>query len=133
MTNVERPTVSRFEHHRDVPEGRLWFGILAAPAAWIAQGALGWFFGYRVCTSMSIASVRTTLSIISLLAIGMTLAGLITGWRNYRQFDGDIGVEAWDRVAFMSLAGVFVSAAFLVGSIWAGLTPVLLDSCGGMR
>jgi hypothetical protein len=133
MTEPVSTHVSRFEHRRDVPEGRLWFGVLAAPAAWIAQGALGWFFGYRVCTSMSIASVRTTLGVISVLAIAVTIAGLITGWRNYRQFGGGIGIEACDRVAFMSLAGVFVSAAFLVGSIWAGLTPVLLDNCGGMR
>jgi len=133
MTTVDRSDVRRVDHHLDVSEGRLWFGILAAPAAWIAQGALGWFFGYRICTSMSIASVRTTLGVISVLAIAVTVVGLITGWRNYRQSDGDVGVDAWDRVAFMSLAGVFVSAAFLVGAIWAGLTPVFLDSCGGMR
>jgi len=133
MTEPVSPDVSRLRHHRDVPEGRLWFGVLVAPAAWIAQGALGWFFGYRVCTSMSIAAVRTTLGVISVLAIAMTIAGLITGVMNWRQTDGDVGVEAWDRVAFMSLAGVFVSASFLVASIWAGLTPVLLSSCGGMR
>jgi len=133
MTEPLNHDVSRFEHHRDVPEARLWFGILAAPVAWVAQGALGWFFGYRVCTSMSIAAVRTTLGVISVLAIAITVAGLMTGWRNWRQTDGDVGIEAWDRVAFMSLAGVFVSASFLVGSIWAGLTPVLLNSCGGMR
>jgi hypothetical protein len=37
-------------------ECNLWFPILAAPASWIAQGGLGWFFGCRVCTSMSVVT-----------------------------------------------------------------------------
>jgi len=130
---VTRSAVSSFDHPSEVPERRLWFPILVAPAAWIAQGGLGWFFGYRVCTSMSIVTVRSVLGVISVLAVATTLAGLFTAWRSWQQSDGPAGVDAWDRVAFMSLAGVVVSASFLLGSIWAGLTPVFLGSCGGMR
>jgi hypothetical protein len=134
MTNhATEPAVGHAEHHREVSEARLWFGVLAAPAAWIAQGALGWFFGYTVCTSMSLPSVRVVLAVISIAAIAVTVAGLFTAWRNWEQSRGPAGLEAWDRVAFMSIAGILVSCSFVAGTVWAGLTPVMLDSCGGMR
>jgi hypothetical protein len=128
-----RAAVSSLDHRADLPPLRLWFGLLAAPSAWVAQGGLGWFFGGRICTSMSIPSVRLMIGIVSLLAIALAALGLLTAWQSWQQAGDHRSFEAWDRVAFMSFAGILVSASFLIGTVWAGLTPLLIDTCGGMR
>jgi hypothetical protein len=125
--------VSSFDHRADIALSRLWFGILAAPTAWVAQGGLGWFFGNRICTTMSIESVRLVIGAISVLAIAAAAWGLSTAWHNWQRAGDQRSFEAWDRVAFMSMAGVLVSASFLIGTVWAGLTPLMLGACGGMR
>lgn len=125
--------VSSLDHRADLPPARLWFGLLAAPAAWTAQGLLGWFFGERICTSMSVPSVRLVIGIVSLAAVAVAAWGLLTAWRNWQQAGDRRSVEAWDRMAFMSMGGILVSGAFVLGTVWAGLTPLLIDACGGMR
>lgn len=133
MSESTTSAAGSFGHRVDPMPSRLWFGLLAAPFAWTAQGALGWFFGGRICTSMSIPSVRLAIALVSLAAAALAAWGLLTAWRSWRQ-TGDRGTfEARDRVAFMSMAGIFVSGSFLLGTLWAGLTPLLIDSCGGMR
>ncbi|HTK29674.1 MAG TPA: hypothetical protein VL309_08995 [Vicinamibacterales bacterium] len=111
---------------------RLWIGLLAAPIAWTAQGLLGWFFGARVCGSMSIGSVRLIVGVIGLAALGVALGGLAVGLQN-RRGAGAGRPPAADRVEFMALGGLLVSAAFVVAISWAALNAVLVDVCGGMR
>ncbi|HVZ23962.1 MAG TPA: hypothetical protein VG871_22970 [Vicinamibacterales bacterium] len=115
---------------------RLWFAILAPPAVWIAQGALGWFFGDRICTDMSIGSVRLVTGLISLAALGTTLVALGIARENWRQSVSSTlerTLQGRDRVEFMSVSGVFVSSLFIVAIVWAGLSSVLINVCGGMR
>jgi hypothetical protein len=58
--------------------------------------------------------------------------GLIAGMQSWREASARRRAAA-DRVEFMALGGVLVSAAFVVGIGWAGLSAVFLDVCGGMR
>jgi len=114
----------------------LWFGLVAAPLAWTTQGLLGWFFGARVCASMTPGSVRVTLGIISLIALAIAIAGIGAGLRNWRRASDaphPVHAEAWDRVEFMALGGVLVSSAFTLGIFWAGLSSAFLFTCGRVR
>lgn len=111
---------------------RLWFGLLAAPFAWSVQGLLGWFFGARICTQMSIGSVRTIVGLIGIVALAVAVGGLLVGIGNWRVAVREERV-AEDRVEFMSLGGVLVSGAFVLGTFWGALNAVFINVCGGAR
>ncbi len=111
---------------------RLWFGLLAAPAAWAIDGLVGWFFGARICTAMSIGAVRVTVGVLSLAALLVAAWGWIVGYDAWRRVASEPR-PAGDRVEFMALGGVLVSTAFVVGLFWAALNAVFIDVCGGMR
>jgi hypothetical protein len=121
---------------RDVAPTRLWAGVLLAPAAWIAQGSLGWYFGYEACTTFGVGPARVTLIVVSLITLAIAVAGGSIAWTNWGSVSQErhpAHVHGWDRVEFMSAAGVLVSAMFVIGIGWAMLSALLLDSCGGMR
>ena len=101
----------------------LWFGLLAAPAAWTIQGLLGWWAGERICGDLSIAGVR-----------GLTALGSMwRAWLTTTSAPHPIHAEAWDRVEFMALGGFLVSSAFTLGIIWGALPSLMLSACGRAR
>jgi hypothetical protein len=115
---------------------RLWAGVLLAPAAWIAQGALGWWFGYAACTPFGVGSARAGVAVLSIVALAIAVAGGWIAWTNWGRTTDErhpTRVLAWDRVEFMSAGGVLVSGVFALGIVWAALSAVLLHECGGMR
>ncbi len=136
MTAAHRRTDVSTLHPAAVPPGRLWTGVVLAPAAWIAQGALGWYVGYRACAGETTAGARMALSVLTLAALAAALTGLAVAWGNWGRTTPErhvADVKAWDRVEFMSAGGVLVSGVFTIGIAWAGLTAILLHECGGMR
>jgi hypothetical protein len=120
----------------DVPANRLWAGVLLAPAAWIAQGALGWYLGYEACTTFGVGPARVALMVLSTVALGMALVGGFIAWTNWgrvAETRHPAHVHAWSRVEFMAAGGVLVSTMFVIGIGWATLSALMLDACGGMR
>jgi hypothetical protein len=111
---------------------RLWIGLVAAPLAWAVQGLLGWFFGARVCGSMSIGAVRLTVGLVGVAALLVALGGIAVGLENWRVATAGPRPAA-DRVEFMSFGGLLVSCVFVVAIGWAALNAVLVNGCGGMR
>lgn len=121
---------------RDVTVTRLWAGVLLAPAAWIAQGALGWYLGYEACTTFGVDRARIGLLVLSLIALAIAVAGGSLAWNNWGAVSAvrhPAHVHGRDRVEFMSAGGVLVSVVFVIGIGWATLSALLLDACGGMR
>lgn len=117
---------------RTITPTRLWFGLLAAPSAWVFQGLAGWFFGARICGQSSIGTVRAAVGAIGALAVAWSLVSLSVSlgtWREVR----DAGRSPEDRTGFMAFSGVFVSTAFAVGTFWAALNAIFIDVCGSMR
>jgi hypothetical protein len=136
MSAQHRSTDVSTRHPADLPPGRLWTGVLLAPAAWIAQGSLGWYFGYQACAGLTPPSARVALGVLSIVTLALAVAGLWIAWGNWGQTTSErhIGqVKAMDRVEFMSAGGVLVSTVFAIGIAWAGLSALLLHECGGMR
>jgi hypothetical protein len=134
--NVHRPSSVTTMHPADIPPSRLWGGVLLAPAAWIAQGSLGWYFGYAACEAMTTAGARTALGVLSVVTLAVALTGLWIAWTNWGRTTSSrhvADIKGWDRVEFMSAGGVLVSGMFSIGIVWAGLSPILLDACGRMR
>jgi len=114
----------------------LWFGLLAAPSAWAAQGLLGWFFGERTCGALTPPSVRLIVLLISVVALIVAIAGIVRGWSAWRRRSDApnvIATDARDRIEFMAVGGLFVSAIFAIAIVWAGLSSAFLIDCGRMR
>jgi hypothetical protein len=111
---------------------RLWFPLVAPPLAFGAEGAFGWWIGDRICTSLSIGSVRAIAGGVSVAMVVLAVAATVMGLGSYRAVSGHTDV-AGDRVEFMALGGVLVSIVFLIGLIWFALNPLFIRGCGGMR
>lgn len=115
-----------------VSDRRLWLGLLVAPAAWTVEGFLGWYVGGHICRGLSASTARTIVAGTSVLMLTAALAGIAIAWTNWRTASTAPRAES-DRVQFMSLGGVVVSASFVVGIVWFGLNGWFVTACGAMR
>lgn len=118
------------------PATSLWYGLLASPFAWAIQGLLGWFFGERICGTMSPAAVRLTVLALGAAALAVCLSAGASGWRTWRGVTaaaGPMQTDATDRVEFMALGGFLVSTVFAIGVVWAALSSAFIAGCGRMR
>lgn len=126
-----------------IPQGRLWFGMCAGAVAWAIQGFTCFLISTQACKnglgnlgSIPPGGVRILLGVISLILLAAAVAGGMTSFRNWREVSEHrhlTEAEGRGREAFMSLLGVFVSVAFVVGIIWAGLPAILIDVCINAR
>lgn len=116
----------------DHGDRRLWFGLLAAPAAWSAEGLFGWYVGGHICGAFSVGAARVLVGTASVAMLALAAGGLLTAWRSWQAISAAPHARA-DRVEFMSFGGVVVSATFAIGIVWFGLNGWLVDGCGGMR
>lgn len=136
MSAQHRPSDVSTRHPANLSAGRLWTGVLLAPAAWIAHGALGWYFGYQACAGMSSGTARVALGILFVVAATLALTGGWIAWNNWGQTTAErhVGdIKAWDRVEYMAAGGVLVSGVFTLAIVWNGLIPLFVFECGGMR
>ncbi|HEX5439121.1 MAG TPA: hypothetical protein VFW98_18355 [Gemmatimonadaceae bacterium] len=132
-------TALRVESHPPViGYGALWFGILAAPLAWSLLLVVNYAMAAQSCAPEGMvlnhplfASVRLFEGMLSLVALAIAVAGLVTAIRN-RVVSSNAEVPhdvVWNRVHFMSLFGIVVSALFVNGIVLHGLGVVLIPLC----
>jgi len=123
-------------HPADVSPRRLWAGVLLAPAAWIAQGSLGWYFGYQACAGLTVPGARVSLTILSAVTLAVAATGGWMAWTCWGQTTAErhpLHITAWDRVEYMAAGGVLVSGIFAIAIMWGGLIAAFINECGGMR
>jgi hypothetical protein len=97
------------------------------PLTWSVDFALTYVLTGYACTARSAG----LLLIISALAFGATLTGLVVALRATRErpASGNVdGIRA-DPTRFMAIAGVAVSGGFLLAIIAAAMPRLLIDPC----
>jgi hypothetical protein len=94
-----------------------------------------WWIGARLCRPLSVGTARGLAGAVSIVALGMAVAGVAIGLRQWRRVrgDGDSPGPTGSVAQFAAMASVFISAAFAVGILWAGLSSLWLSGCGAMR
>lgn len=117
----------------------LWFGTTAAAVAWALHGAICEIIASEACRTgvgnlwaLSPLGVRWLLAGITIVFLAIAVAGGITSFRNWIQLAEHhdlVHAEGSGRPQFMALGGIFVSLAFVIGIIWAGLPLIFLDIC----
>lgn len=126
-----------------VSSGRLFFGFFGGPAAWSIQLLAGYtLVEWRCAPRLPGAPVPplgptgTALLLVGAAAIGVALTALVVAfsiWRSSaREVHGGV-VHALDagegRTRFMALAGVAMSALFLVACVVTLAAALLLPAC----
>lgn len=126
-----------------ITERQLWLGVTAGAAAWATHGltvilvlSQACKFGTSTWFGMPPAAVRTILGVVTLVLLCVALLGGITAFRGWRALHGQASLredQAESRADFMALTGLFASAAFVVGIIWAGIPVVFTSLCSNFH
>ena len=126
-----------------LPQRRLWFGTAAAAAAWALDGFVCFLISTQACKTgaghlgpLGGPEVRILLGVITLIFLAIAVAGGFTSYSNWRSISEQRSLthaEAVNREAFMSLIGVFLSVAFVIGIIWAGIPLIVTNVCINAR
>lgn len=134
-----------------VTSGRLWFGLLGAPVAWLVAEFVGYLMAARSCEAgrnginaygvgnpsvaavvlallmLAVAGAATWVAGGTLHRLGLSLRSLAGDGRN-----GDHPVE-WGRARFMALASVLSGVLFGLGIVLIALPPLLVRACSEAR
>jgi len=123
--------------------GRIWFGLAGAVCAWTVQETLGAVLSGIACRpglpgalpAFAPGTVRALTVGVSVVSLAVAGAAALTAWANWRGLSEvpAADAEAEEREPFLALAGLFVSVAFTLAIVWAGLPTVLLAVCRTTR
>ena len=133
-----------------VPAGRLWFGLLGAPAAWLVTEFLGYLLAARSCEAgrngINAYGVGSPPVVVGVLAFLMLVVAAAAAWvagGTLRRLGARPAPAAaghatgrsaeWGRERFMALAGVLTGVLFAVGIILIGVPPLLVRACSQAR
>jgi len=125
-----------------VATARLWAGVLLAPAAWSVAELLGYFLVARACDRdppSGVAHAGITQDVVAVVLGIIAIAGLVIAISNVRSV-GDVGDRevpgvptVRGRARFMALAGVVMSALFVLGIVFFALPPLFVNWCNQVR
>lgn len=118
------------ERHDSGREGiaELWFGLLAAPAAWFLHLTVNYSLVRYACAT----GAPWILHLVTLAALALAGTGGWVAWRNWRRTGRPAettggGVEGRSR--FMAVGGVAASAFFALVILAAELPNLFLEPC----
>jgi hypothetical protein len=123
-----------------LPQGRVWFAILAPPAAWAVQQWAVWFLDSYACTQSrpwaltraAAHAAEIAVSGVALLIALVALALALSAWRRSR--DPSVAqMHGRARPDFMAGTALIISALFSLGVFWAGWPSLILSACEPYR
>ena len=125
-------------------ERKLWFSILAPPAAWTVAEIAGAAVAGRACGPWSLPGdggltgqleAWQWLMVIAVpfVAAGIAVAGLMLAigvFRRWRTSAHRITrASGWNRVEFMAMAGAIISFFLLLNIVFFAVMPLIVDPC----
>jgi hypothetical protein len=119
-----------------------WRAIVAPPVAWVAQGAIGWFIAAHTCADetrrISPATARIWIGAITIIAIGVSVAGLLASRHLWRAPEavtesGPVPAAVTERVRFVGVVGLVICITLTLGLALAGFPMILVRGCGEAR
>lgn len=134
-----------------VSAGRLWFGLLGAPAAWLVTEFLGYLLAARSCeagrngiNAYGVGNPPVVVGVLALLMLAIAAAAAWVAGGTLRRLGARPGAAAagrpgvdqsaeWGRARFMALAGVLTGVLFALGIVLIGLPPFLVRACSEAR
>jgi hypothetical protein len=127
-------TASRLESGTPV---RIWYGIAGAPAAWVTQSTLIWWVSSRGCVGTGAGAwVRVVVAVIcaaAFVAGATALALSIRDWTAMKPAPALNRARGTETAEYLALAGVLVSAVFVLAIGWTALPALVFDLCERTR
>ena len=113
-------------------KARLWFGVLGAPLAWVAQFLIGYSLGLAACGA---AGRKWGLSVdgwtLAATGAGAAVAALATAsaMQVYRATRAAGSEPPGARIHFLSMIGLTIAPLFLAIILMGGVGAIVLDNC----
>jgi hypothetical protein len=122
----------RVDPRTDVPEERhlraLWIGVLLPPVAFLINLEVAYALVPPACSSHNTLPVH----LVHLACLLLTLYGLVTAWRCWKDAGSTWPGEAGDPLArsrFMAGTGLLVSGMFVLVIVAQWIPSFILDPC----
>jgi hypothetical protein len=126
-----------------VVPGALWFGLFGAPVAWSLQLLSSYALVAHGCYPAAVPRAMPIVAGLRTVVLGgggvALLIALVAGgiaWRSWGAMRGEphganegMLKTGEDRTRFMALAGILLSAVFLLGIVMNAIPVVLLRPC----
>jgi hypothetical protein len=123
---------------------RVWYGVAAAPTAWVLLSSIDWWITGRACADgaagwgpLSPGAVRFLLIVLAAIAMGaggLALASSLQAWRETSASAADPRqAYGYGIGEYLAIVGFFMSAIFLVAMVWTALPALMVDVCQGVR
>lgn len=119
-----------------------WRAVVAPPAAWLAQGAIGWFIAAHACAEdtrrISPATARVWIGAITVVALAISVGGLMASRHMWRApavvtESGPVPAAVTERVRFVGMVGLVICITLTLGLALAGFPMILVSGCGEAR
>jgi hypothetical protein len=108
--------------------GRLWFGILAGPLAFLLNLQLSYMLVQPVC----VTAHHIILHLVPAGALLLTASGGVSAWRNWQrtgQVESSIAAGVLPRSRFMAGIGLLTSGLFILAIVAQWLPNFILTPC----
>jgi hypothetical protein len=112
-------------------EARVWFGVVAAPAAWTVQHVFGYGLTEATCDPGGGAARGTfdaAAAIASGVAILVALGGLVAALTVFRTTESE-SPPPEGRRHFLGALGLTVSPLFIAIMLLSGVGSIVLEKC----
>jgi hypothetical protein len=110
----------------------VWFGLLGAPGAWVAQHLTGYALTEAACNEAGrgwdVPIDALTAALTAAAAALAVLAGL-AALAAFRSTRGAGGKPPAARVHFLGIAGIVVAPLFLAIIVMSGVGVIVLEGC----
>lgn len=124
----------RIEPPRSAASPLMWFAVIGAPLAWVAEFALGYWATQTACSVPGEGwDVRLNTWGIALMAVSFVVA-IAAGLTAVGLFRGTRGTDVEEsppagRVRFLATVGMTVTVLFTCIIVMTGLGVVILPDC----
>lgn len=130
-------------HDNTQPPGMLphervsWFALTAPVTAWFLQHLVNYYTSTVACDYHRPALARGLVIAVDLLALGVSVAAGVAGYRSFRRIAGNARLrddEARHHEELLAVMSLFLGVVATVGVFW-GLWPALLlsNACGARQ
>ena len=116
---------------------RVWYGVAAAPFAWVTQASLLWWLASRACAGhQASGAARILLASVSAVAFAAGSAALAVSMREWRGMRPERPLNratAAGTAEYLVMAGILISVVFVLAIAWTTLPALVFDVCEGTR
>jgi hypothetical protein len=120
-----------------LPRGRaLWFGVLAAPLAWLLHLLASYGLAALTCATgwpfFTIAGLRGVQGLMALLTLAALAVILAAAWASFQHLRAWSPADPWHGThlpQWMAYSGLLLSGMFFIAVLFTGIADIVVTQC----